>query len=246
VDHEALHQVLRRFARTMTRRYDVSDVLHELSDHAVEIMDCAGAGVAVVDAHGDLRFATATNQDVVAAEQAQEEAQDGPCFASLQERRPVAVEDVREHEQRWPAFVAAAADHGLTSVLGLPLVLDDERIGTINVYDRGRRTWTGEEIAQALVLGDVAAAYIHNASELARSRRTAEQLQRALDSRVVIEQAKGVLAASLGLTVDDAFELLRRHARGNNLTVRSVSERILAEGAGAIADGLDGLPVQHP
>lgn len=236
VDHEILHQVLRRFARTMTRRYDISEVLHELGDHTVEIMDCAGVGVSVVDANGDLRFATATSQPVVAAEQAQEEAQDGPCFAALHERRPVVIEDVRDHAERWPTFVATVADHGLSAVVGLPLILDEERIGTINVYDRGRRTWTDEEISQALVLGDVAAAYIYNASELARSRRTAEQLQHALDSRIVIEQAKGILAASRQLTMDDAFNLLRRHARSNSITVRSVAERIVSDGAETIAD----------
>jgi GAF domain-containing protein len=233
-DHEVLHDVLRRFARTMTRRYDLSDALLEFCDHVTEVLDAAGAGVSLFDDQGDLRFVTATSEAVVVAEQVQEDAQAGPCISSVEERQPVAVTDVRDHADRWPDYAKKVTEHDLGAVLGLPLILDDERIGSMDVYDHSPRTWEPDQIDSAVVLADIAAAYVFNASELARSRRTAEQLQGALDSRVVIEQAKGVYAGQRNVSMDDAFQAIRSHARHSQRTVRDVAQSIVDDGAEVI------------
>lgn len=230
-DHEVLFDVLRRFARTMTSRYDLPDVLHELCVHASEVLRAAGAGVSVIDDQGRLRFVTATNEVVITAEKAQEEAQAGPCYTSVEEMRPVAVDDIVAVRDRWPGYCRTLEEQGLHSVLGLPLVLTDQRIGAIDVYDGRPRSWSESEVRAASVLADVATAYVANAGELARSRRTTEQLQHALDSRIEIEQAKGKLSESLDISMDAAFELMRARARSTSRTVREVAREVIEHGA---------------
>lgn len=232
-NQEALSDVLRRFARIMAESYDIGDVLHELSDNVVEVLGATAAGVALCD-KGELRYVTATSEAAVAAEHAQELAQAGPCYTSLEECHPVAVRDIREHHDDWPEFCPIVERQGLLAVLGLPLVLDDRRVGSINAYNAEPREWSEASISAGAVLADIAAAYILNASELEQSRRTAEQLQAALDSRVVIEQAKGKLSGQLDLSPDDAFDAIRRHARRHRVTVRAVAQSVLDRGVDAI------------
>jgi GAF domain-containing protein len=236
-NQEALSEVLRRFARTMAGSYDIADVLHELSDNVVEVLGATAAGVALCD-KSELRFVTATSAAAIAAEQAQEQTQSGPCYTSLQECHPVPVRDIREHHDDWPEFCPIAERHGLLAALGLPLVLDNRRVGSLNAYNSEPREWTDESISAGTVLADIAAAYILNASELERTRRTAQQLQAALDSRIVIEQAKGKLSGQLEISPDDAFHAIRRYARSHSVTVRAVAQSVLDRGVDAIRDSL--------
>jgi GAF domain-containing protein len=229
-DHEVLFDVLRRFARTMTSRYDLPDVLHELCVHASEVLGAAGAGVSVFDDDGRLRFVTATSEVVITAERAQEEGEEGPCYSSLEEMRPVVVDDIGAVRDRWPGYCRTLEEQGLHAVLGLPLVLSDQRIGAIDVYDGPPRSWSESEVAAASVLADVATAYVANAGELARSRRTTEQLQHALESRVEIEQAKGKLSQSAAMSLDEAFELMRARARSTSRTVRDIAREVIERG----------------
>lgn len=233
-EHEVLFDVLRRFARTMTSRYDLPDVLQELCDHATEVLGAAGAGVSVLDDEGQLHFVTATDQVIIAAERAQERERTGPCYASLEEMQPVAIDDIRRFRDRWPGYCRTLEEHGLHAVVGLPLVLSERRIGAVDVYDREPRSWSTPEVAAAEVLADVATAYVANAGELARSLRTTEQLQQALDGRVVIEQAKGKLSESSGLSMDEAFGVMRAYARNTGQTVRAVARQMIDEGVDVV------------
>lgn len=234
VDQDGLFKVLRAFARTLAGSYDISDALTDLSDNVVGVLSARAAGVALCDGD-ELRFVTGTSEAAIAAERTQERLQSGPCYTSLEECRPVPVRDIREHHGDWPDFCPVVEQVGFLGILGLPLVLDDRRIGSLNVYNAEPRAWSEGDIAAGTVLADMAAAYILNASELAQHQRTAEQLQAALDSRVLIEQAKGRLSGELGVTTDEAFEIIRRHARSNRITVRQVSRSVLDEGATALA-----------
>ena len=226
---EVLFGALRRFARTMTRHYDVSDALHEICDQITDVVGATGAGVSLLDEDGALRFVTATNGAVVTAERSQERTQSGPCHAAIERGEPVPVCDVRDRADEWPDYCSTVSEIGLVAVLGLPMVLGDLRIGSLDVYDRARE-WTESEVAAGALLAEMATAYVLNASEIARNRRTSEQLQTALDSRVVIEQAKGVLSGQRGVSMDEAFEAIRRHARSNNATVRSVAQDVVERG----------------
>ena len=224
-----LFDLLRRFAATMAREFDVNDVLYELGDGAMAILDAAGAGVSVVNDAGELVFVTSTSELVVDIERVQAEHQAGPCIEAFRRGDVVRVSDISALDQ-WPHYRDAAGRRGLSSVVGLPLVLGDHRIGSLNVYDTKVRDWTESEIASAWVLADMATAYLVHAGELAQARKLTEQLQYALDSRIVIEQAKGMLSRDHSIPVDEAFRLLRRFARSHNLGLRDVAHRVVDSG----------------
>jgi GAF domain-containing protein len=225
-DQQALSRVLREFARTMAGNYDIAVALHDLSDSVVEILDAPAVGVALFDA-GVLRFVTATSDAAAEAERIQEELQSGPCFASIEKGQPVPVTDIRDRHDDWPEYGPAVEALGLRAILGIPLVLDDRRVGSLDVYDTRPRAWDEEAVDAATVLADIGAAYVLNATELASSQRTGEQLQTALDSRIVIEQAKGVLAERLGISTSEAFQRIRASARSQSVTVAEVCRRVI-------------------
>ncbi|MFN3216260.1 MAG: GAF and ANTAR domain-containing protein [Acidimicrobiales bacterium] len=209
----------------MVHSFEVNDVLYELCDHVVSILGATGAGVSVV-LEDRLQFVTATSERVIDVERAQEAHQDGPCTTAYSTGDVVAVPELAEVSD-WPEYRAAAAAAGIVSVVGIPLTIDHHRVGSLDVYDTTRREWTDEELDAARVLADIATAYLVRAGELAESRQLSEQLQTALDSRIIIEQAKGALARDLGTTVDDAFEVMRRHARRTGASIRLVADGIV-------------------
>jgi GAF domain-containing protein len=226
--NEALFTSLRRYARTMAGSYDLTDVLHQLTAEVTEVLGVTGAGIVLAAEDERLRYATASSEDIAVLERQQENDQLGPCAEAFERQMTVTVEDIRARSD-WPSYRKEAERLGFRSVAGLPLSLRAERLGALNLYDRGPRAWTDAELDPARLLADMAAGYMIHA-QLEDSRRTAVQLQQALDSRVVIEQAKGILSADLGISVDDAFDLLRRHARTNHATLRAVAVAVVEEG----------------
>lgn len=224
---QQLFNALRSFAATLAGDYDVSDVLHQVCDHLVEVLDADGAGVTVLDGDRRLRFAAATGATVIAAERVQEETQEGPCTDCLATGEAMVVPDVRA-DARWPRYRDALGDAGLRSVVAIPMLVRDQRIGAVDVYDDDPRRWSEDDVAAASVLAQMATAYVLRANATAEIERVNEQLQQALESRIVIEQAKGKVAGERAIDMDSAFQLIRSHARSNNLTVRAVAQRIVA------------------
>ena len=110
------------------------------------------------------------------------------------------------------------------------MALAETPIGSLNIYDDKVRDWSGHDRLAVQVLADMATAYVAHASELDRARRTNEQLQTALDNRVLIEQAKGILAGERNITLDQAFNVLRNHARRRNVPVRSIANAVVELG----------------
>jgi GAF domain-containing protein len=228
-DQRRLIDVLTRFSRTLAGRYDVSDVLHELGGAVAEVLSAAGAGVSLGDGEGQLRFATATSELVAEVEQVQQDAQQGPCYSAYTTNEARFVPDLNEVTE-WPQLADAARRAGLISVAGIPMAFDGRPVGSLNVYDDRVRDWSDADIVSAQVLADIATGYVVHASELDRARRVNEQLEEALDSRVVIEQAKGILAGERGITVDQSFAILRDHARRRNVPVRSIAQAVVELG----------------
>ncbi len=227
-DESPLLDALRRFAHTMSGDYDLSDVLYRLTDDVTKVLDVAGAGIAISDEEDLLRYATSSSDAVAVLEQVQEEHQTGPCAEAYRLQETVTVSDIASRAD-WPQYRKEAQRLGFAAVAGLPLSLGSERLGALNLYDRYLREWTPAELADARVLADMAAGLMVH-QRLVDSRRLAAELQVALDSRVVIEQAKGILAADLGISVDRAFDLLRRHSRSNNATLRTVAQAVVTDG----------------
>jgi GAF domain-containing protein len=229
INPESLLDVLTRFSRTLASRYDVSDVLYELSDSVVAILGAAGAGVSLADDTGRLRFATATNEAVSKVEEVQQDSQQGPCHQAFQTNEPVFITDLGATAD-WPILRDAALRAGLVSVAGIPMTLDGVALGSLNIYDGEVRAWASDDVVVAKILADMATGYVAHASELEQARRINEQLQTALDTRVLIEQAKGLIAGERGISLDEAFNVLRQHARSHNPPVRSVAQAVVELG----------------
>ncbi len=225
---DQLLDVLRRFVTNMGGAYDVNDVLIDLCDRVVDVVGAAGAGVSVATG-GELRFVTATSDRVVQMERAQESERDGPCVEAFRTGEPVAIDDL-DGVDRWPGYRRVAQQLGVGSVVGIPLGLDGSRIGSLNVYDDNVRRWTPADLDAMQIVADVATAYFTHAGRLAEARQLAEQLQHALDARVIIEQAKGMVARDHGTSVDEAFEALRSHSRRHRVPVREVAGAVVELG----------------
>jgi GAF domain-containing protein len=219
---------LRRYAQTMAADYDLTDVLHQLTHEVTNVLAITGAGIVLAGQDGRLAYATASTETIADLERVQEETQSGPCSEAFREQVVVAVPDLDDHSE-WDRYRQEAQRIGIRSVAGLPLGLGSERLGALNLYDDEPHEWTEEELSAARVLADMAAGYmIHE--QLQDTRRLAEQLQTALDSRVVIEQAKGLVAADLQISIDDAFEVLRSTARSRNQTLRELAAAVVNDG----------------
>jgi GAF domain-containing protein len=226
VDQAQFLRILSEFAQTLVRRYQVGDVLYELVERLSGVLDVAGAGVSLGEAD-HVRFVTGVGEAVVRVEEVQETAQEGPCTEAYRHGKVITVPDLREVTGKWDNYRPAALDNGFLAVAALPMMVDSRAIGALNLYNHQVRQWSDDDLAAARVLADMATSYIINASELEKAQRTTEQLQEALDSRLVIEQAKGILAADGRLGIDQAYQVLRRHARSHNASLRSVADAVV-------------------
>jgi len=228
-DQPLFLQTLSRFAVVLPARYDLEASLSELTESVTAVLRLSGSGVTMAE-DGRLRFVTAVSQASGELELNQEQHQAGPCRDAYESRQVVRVTDVRRESQRWPQFATAATGLGVAGVAGIPMRLADEIIGALNLYSPEPREWSDGDIAVASVLADVATSYVVNASKLRQQEQLSEQLQEALESRVVIEQAKGITAYKNAISVDQAYQRMRGHARSNNASLRMVAEAIVAVG----------------
>lgn len=217
---------LKRFAHLLVTDYPVSDALNDFVGSAAAILGIHGVGMSLVK-EGRLSFATASLEHVAALEEAQEAEQAGPSVDAYRGATAVLVQDLTACAERWPRIVQVAEIHGIVAVGAFPLALDEHHFGTLDLYDTRRRDWTAAEVEVAELLAVLAAGYLANASRLGHARTTAHQLQEALDSRVVIEQAKGVIAGERGISVDEAFAIIRSHARNRGAPMRDVADAIV-------------------
>src|SRR3954453_16788870 len=225
---DTLLDSLERFAVALTSGYGIGDVLHNLSEEMVEVLNLTGAGVTLVH-DGQQRFVTAGVEAIANLERVQETWQKGPCIDAVASAGPVVVPDLgaQDASERWPDYTIAAKTAGMQAVAGIPMLADETAIGAVNLYDSQPRTWSAEDLRVATIFASIATSYLIHASVARQQRRTAEQLQQALNTRVIIEQAKGVLAAKRDTTVDDAFQTLRKYARDHNARIHDVSRGVV-------------------
>lgn len=225
-DQSALKRAFADYARTIAGPYEIGDVLYRLTDQMVEVLGIDGAGVSLDDGSGGLQFITATDERTAQAERDQVEAGEGPCHDAFLSADRVTSSDLGS-EQRWARYAPKALEAGMRAAGGIPMMAGGRCIGAVNIYTRHPREWPADELEDAQLLADMATGYIINAGTLNEHRELATQLQHALDSRVVIEQAKGILAERHGLGTAAAFERLRRHARNNGRKVHDVARAIV-------------------
>ena len=207
--------------------YDTATMLDNLCQRVTEVLELGGSGVTLLT-EGRLSYVTGLSERVAELEQAQEHEQEGPCVDCSRSGRPVVVTDLASESERWPTYTRVAVELGLRSAAGIPMTLGGKPIGALDLYAHGPRDWPEEDVAAAQVLANLATAYLVNASKLHQQEELAQQLSGALTSRVVIEQAKGAVAASAGVTVDEAFQRIRTWARNHNASLRDVAGDVVA------------------
>lgn len=214
-------------ADTLVDDYDVIELLHRLTTYCVRLLPVDAAGLLLSDQRGNLRVVSSSTEHARLVELFQVEADEGPCLECFRTSRPVAAPDLREATARWPRFAERAGQEGFRSVQALPLRLRTEIVGALNLFraDPGLLEPGDVRIGQALA--DVATISILQERAVRRRDILAEQLQAALNSRVIIEQAKGVLAERGDIDMGRAFAALRDYARNHNRLLSEVARGVV-------------------
>jgi len=232
MDTELLSDTFIELADTMVADFDVIDFLHLLTDRSVALLAASAAGVVLADPRGELRVAAASSEQAELLELFQLQNDEGPCLECFRTGRPVTAADLAGATQRWPRFATAAVQAGFRTVEALPMRLRDQVIGALNLFGAGPGSLGPADLRIGQALADVATIGLLHERNVRRSETVAEQLQGALNSRVMIEQAKGKLAERLGVDMDRAFTMLRDYARSSNRRLTDVA-RTFVDGASA-------------
>ena len=222
---QALAATFVSLADTLVEDYDVVDLLDQLVRASVDLLGATAAGLLLDDQKGNLAVVATSSEETRLLEVFQLQNNEGPCLDCIRSGRPVTSDDLAGERERWPLFVPVALDAGFRSVAAVPMRLRDQTIGGLNLFHGGATPIEAAERQLAQALADVATIGILQNRTAHRTSMLAEQLQHALNSRVVIEQAKGVLAERHGLTMAQAFDALRKHSRDHN---KKLTEHALA------------------
>lgn len=232
ISAERLATVFVEVADTLVDEFDLIDFLHMLTARTAEVAGASAAGLLLADQRGRLQFMAASDEKTRLVELFQIQHHEGPCLDAFRTAKAVTNADLSQADGRWPRFAPRASAAGFRSVHAFPLRLRNEVIGALNVF--GAAPGGGFDDADARIvqaLADVAAIGLLQERAIRRGEILTEQLQGALNSRVVIEQAKGALAQSRGVHVDDAFVLMRDHARRTNRRLSDIAMTIIANPA---------------
>jgi transcriptional regulator with GAF, ATPase, and Fis domain len=221
-------EVFVEVADTLVDEFDVIEFLEMVTSRASELVGSSAAGLLLADEHGRLQFMAASDEQAHLVELFQVQAREGPCQDCYRQGMPVSNVDLGEAGDRWPLFAPRAVAAGFRSVHAFPLRLRKEVIGALNVFG----TETGEiadadiQIVQALA--DVATIGLLQERAVRGHEVLTVQLQGALNSRVIIEQAKGAFAQRHSVSVDEAFQQMRAYARSHNVRLGDVARNILS------------------
>jgi GAF domain-containing protein len=212
---------------TLVDEFDVIDVLTILASRSVELLGAAAAGILLADTSGELRVMAASSEQIALLELFQIQNEQGPCMDSYRTGEVVVTTDLRA-QSKWPLFAAESVAAGFPSVCAVPLRLRSVILGCLNLFMSEPLPLSDADIRLARSLADVASIAIVQ-DQAARDAATREgRLQHALNSRIAIEQAKGMLAEHLSVDMDGAFALLRAFARNHNRGLTEVAESLVA------------------
>lgn len=224
---QRITRVFVELADTLVAEFDALDFLHTLTERSVELLNADAAGVILSDQHGHLQVVASTSNRAQVLELFELQSAEGPCLDCFNTGRVVANVDLADAKNRWPQFSAASIEAGYRSTHAIPLRLRDQVIGAMNLFCVEATALSADDLALGQALADVATIGLLQERAVRESGLIAEQLQTALNSRVLIEQAKGVLLARAGLDVDEAFRLMRDHSRRNHQLLRDVAIAVI-------------------
>lgn len=222
-----LLETFAKLADTLVADYDVVDLLQFLVDTCQDLLDTAAAGILLADPTGDLEVIVSTSEASRLVEMMQLGAEAGPCIESFTTGRVVSVPDISHVSDAWAPFRDSALDQGFASAHAIPMRLRETTIGTLNLLRETEGELEPQDAAAAQAFADVATIGILHERSMRESMVLAEQLQNALNRRIVIEQAKGVIAHTHKVSMDDAFTLIRDYARSHQVPVSQVAARLV-------------------
>ena len=226
VSAEGLERALTQLADLRTSPVTVEAALRSIVESADALFQVDGSALMLVDRDQVLRNLAVSHLRAAMLEELQAEHGEGPCVDAYDEKQTVWADDLGR-EERWPGFSPVAAGHGLAAVLASPIPYSSEAVGVVAVLSSEPHPWTEAEQEGIVAFTDLAAMLILNAMAAKERGRMALELQGALDSRVVIEQAKGVLVGRHGLSPRQAFERLRGLARDQRRPLAEVAAAVV-------------------
>jgi GAF domain-containing protein len=228
--HDVRH-ALGELGRLRFGEMRVEDAIREIVQTTHTIFDVDGAGLMLADSDQHLRNVAASDARFEHLEELQIRHQQGPCIAAFEEKVLIGAEDL-ERDGRWPAFSDAAVARNVRAVLASPLPYNQHAVGVVAVLSEQRRPWSAEGELALLAFTDLAALLIASMMQGQEQSELATQLQGALDSRKVIEQAKGVLMGQQGVSARTAYERLRAQARAERRKLAAICAEVIQDASG--------------
>jgi transcriptional regulator with GAF, ATPase, and Fis domain len=240
-----LAEVFVELADTLVEEFDVVEFLQTLTERCVELVDTDAAGLMLTDQRGNLQVVAYTDESARLLELFELQKAEGPCLDCFASGQVIANVDLADAASRWPVFAEAAREVGFAVSHALPLRLRRQVVGALNLFAVAPARLTDDQLGVAQGLADIATIGLLHERAVRDQVVLAEQLQTALHSRIVIEQAKGVLSAQAGSSVAEAFRRMRTHARRTGAPLTAVAEAVVARelAAGSLQDG---TPAQEP
>lgn len=231
IDSDRLAAVLVEVADTLVDEFDLIDFLQRVTAHASELVSARICGLMLADRRGRLRLMAASDERAEMLELFQSQTDEGPCVDSFRTGAGIVVTDLQDATERWPRFAPHCLAAGFKSIHAFPMRLRGDVIGALNMFGTHPGAMDDVDVRVIQALTDIATIALLQERAIARGELLAEQLQSALDSRIVVEQAKGFLAQLHGVSPDEAFTRLRSYCRGRGLTLRSVALAVTTDPA---------------
>jgi hypothetical protein len=238
----SLSRTFVELADNLVDDFDVVELLTRLADRYVDLLDVAAAGLMLLAPEGDLRVVASSSEAMRVVELFEIQSQEGPCLDCYRTGEPVVNLDLATLDGRWPSFAPVALEAGFRSVHALPMRLRGSVIGAANLFRAQEGSLGDADLVVGQALADVATIAILQQRSMHETRVINEQLSHALNSRVIIEQAKGIVAERAGVDMEQAFKRLRTYARNHNLRLSDVALAVIDGTLAAAELDLGGAP----
>lgn len=214
-------------ADTLVAEFDALEFMHTLTERAVTLLGADAAGLMLADPRGRLQVVATTHHQAQVLEVFQVQNDEGPCVECCRTGQALVNLDLDEVTERWPRFRAVTREAGFRSTHAIPMRLRDDTIGALNLYCVDQLELSEADVRLCQAMADIATIGLLQERVVREKETLAEQLQNALNSRVLIEQAKGVLAERAGIEIHEAFEVLRSHSRSTSRPLTAVARALL-------------------